>query len=122
MACHIVALDKRPGVRLLRIGETLLHAIAKLLMRSAGDQVKKVCGILQLCAGLEAGIEGDTHSMARRQHERHASYPGVGADEGSEGAEDENVVATVGMNRSGEAERVEVIREVPQPPGYRSTA
>ena len=58
MACRLVALDKRPGVRPVGIGETLHQVLAKLVMRAAGEQVKTVCGNLQLCAGLEAGIDG----------------------------------------------------------------
>ena len=60
MACRIVVLDKRPGVCPVGIGETLRRALAKLVMRAAGDQAKTACGNLQLCAGLEAGIEGAT--------------------------------------------------------------
>ena len=56
MACCIVVLDKRPGVRPVGIGETLRRAMAKLVMRAAGDQAKTACGNLRLCAGLEAGI------------------------------------------------------------------
>ena len=48
------------------IGETLCRALAKLVMRVAGDQAKAVCGNLQLCAGPEAGIEGATHAMGQR--------------------------------------------------------
>ena len=66
MACHLVALDKRPGVRPVGIGETLRRALAKLVMRTAGDQAKKACGNLQLCAGLKAGIEGATHAVGQR--------------------------------------------------------
>ena len=58
MACRLVALDKRPGVRPVSIGETLRRALAKLVMRAAGEQAKTACGNLQMCAGLEAGIEG----------------------------------------------------------------
>ena len=46
MACHLVALDKMPGVRPVGIGETILRALAKIVMRSAGDQEKKACGNL----------------------------------------------------------------------------
>ena len=52
------------------IGETLCRALAKLVMREAGDQAKMVCGNLHLCAGLEAGIEGATHTVGQRRLER----------------------------------------------------
>ena len=70
MACRLVALDKRPGVRPVGIGETLRRAVAKLVMRAAGDQAKIVCDNLQMCAGLEAGIEGSTHDVVQRRLER----------------------------------------------------
>ena len=56
MACHLVALDKRPGVRPVGIGEMLCRALAKIVMRAAGEQAKTACGNLQMCAGLKAGI------------------------------------------------------------------
>ena len=70
MACHLVALDKIPGVRPVGIGETLLRDLAKLIMRAAGDQAKSACGNLQLCTDLEAGIEGATHAVVQRILER----------------------------------------------------
>ena len=70
MACHIVALDKLPGVRPLGIGETLRRALAKLVMRAARDQAKTACVNLQLCAGLESGIEGATHDAGHCRMER----------------------------------------------------
>ena len=56
MACHLVALYKRPGVLPTEIRETLHQAPAKLVMRAAGDHSKTACGNLQLCSGLEASI------------------------------------------------------------------
>ena len=56
IACRLVALDKSTGVRPLSIGETLRRALAKLVMRAAGDQAKTACGNIQMCAGLKAGI------------------------------------------------------------------
>ena len=70
MACCLVALNKRPGVHHVGIGETIRRALAKIVMRAAGDQVKKACGNLQLCAGLKAGIEGATHAVGQRILER----------------------------------------------------
>ena len=52
------------------IGETLHPTLAKLVMRSAGGQAKTVCGNLKLCAGLEDGIEGDTHDVGQKRLER----------------------------------------------------
>ena len=63
MTCRLVGLDKRPGVRPVVIGETLRRALAKLVMRAAGDQSKTACGNLQLCAGIKAGIEGAIHAV-----------------------------------------------------------
>ena len=52
------------------IGETLRQALAKLFMRAAGYQAKTACVNLQLCAGLEASIEGATHAVGKRRLDR----------------------------------------------------
>ena len=70
MACRLVALDKRPGVRPVGIAETLRRSLAKLAMRAVGDQANTVCGNLQLYTGLETGVEGTTHAVGQRQLER----------------------------------------------------
>ena len=70
VACCLVALDKRPGVCPVGIGETLHRALAKLAMRAAGYQAKTACGNLQLCTVLKAGIEGATHDVVQRRLER----------------------------------------------------
>ena len=48
----------------------LCRALAKLVMRAAGYQAKTACGNLKLCAGLEDGIEGATHTVGKRRLER----------------------------------------------------
>ena len=65
-----MALDKRPRVRPIGIGETLRRALVKLIMRAAGDQAKRACGNLQIRAGIEAGIEGATHTVGQRRFAR----------------------------------------------------
>ena len=70
MACRLVALDKRPRVRPVGIGETLCRALAKLVMREARDHAKTACGNLQLCAGLEYEIEGATNAVGQRTLDR----------------------------------------------------
>ena len=67
MACFLFALDKRPGVCPVEIGETLCHVITKLIMRAVEDQTKTVCRSLQLCAVIEAGKEVVTHTMVQRR-------------------------------------------------------
>ena len=67
MACRLVALDKRPGVRPVGIGEMLLQVLVKLVIRSSVNQANTVCGNLQLCTGLDAGIEGETHAVGQRR-------------------------------------------------------
>ena len=52
------------------IEETFLRAVSKIVMRAAGEQEKTACGNLQLCAGLEAGIEGANHSIGQKIVER----------------------------------------------------
>ena len=55
---RLVALDKQPGIRPLGIGEVWMHAVSKLVLMQCGLDGKEACGNTQLCAGLEAGIEG----------------------------------------------------------------
>ena len=63
MSGRLCALDKCPGVRPVGVGETWRRATAKILLLVAGAEAKEACGIDQLCAGLEAGIEGGIHAM-----------------------------------------------------------
>ena len=70
MARRLLAPDKRPGVRPVGIGETFRWSPDKRVMRAAGDQAKTACGNLQLCAGIEASIEGATYAVGQRRLER----------------------------------------------------
>ena len=83
------------------IGETLLRALAKLIMKAAGEQGKTACGNLQLCAGLEAGIEGDTHAVGQRMVERVRSRRGEEegkAEEETEDPEEEGYEVVTGLD------------------------
>ena len=71
------------------IGETLRRALAKFVMRAAGDQAKTACGNLQLCAGLKAGIEGATHTVGQRRLERVRARRVETEDEAAAEAEEE---------------------------------
>ena len=63
MANRLMALDKCPGVRPVGIGEIWRRLFAKCVLKVAGTEAKEACGSAQLCAGLEAGIEGAVHAV-----------------------------------------------------------
>ena len=53
-------------------------------MRAAGDQAKTACRRLQLCAGIESGIEGAIHAVDQRRRERNVLELEGWADEALE--------------------------------------
>jgi len=63
MACQLIALDERPGVRPIGIGETVRHIIAKAVLSVISDDIQYAAGSLQLCAGQPSGGEAALHTM-----------------------------------------------------------
>ena len=53
-------LNKCPGIR---VGETLRRLISKAILRVTRDDILKVVGSLQLCAGQEAGCQAGIHAV-----------------------------------------------------------
>ena len=51
-------------------GETLHRALENLVMQAVGDQENFICGNLQICAGLEAAIEGDMNVVQKQWEDR----------------------------------------------------
>ena len=51
------------GVRPLCVGEICWRLFTKCLLLMAGSEAKEACGTDQLCAGLEAGVEGGIRAM-----------------------------------------------------------
>ena len=56
-------LDNQPGVRPIHVGEIYQRLWAKQNIASSGESAKVACGNVQLCAGLEAGVEGNLHAV-----------------------------------------------------------
>ena len=61
--CHLIALDKDPGVRPIGIDETSRRIIAKAVLRVAKQDIMDAAGCFQLCAGQRAGCEAAVHTM-----------------------------------------------------------
>ena len=79
-------------------------------MRAAEDQYKTACGKLQLCAGLKAGIEGETHALGQQRMEiSRARHREGEASTSLEEEESESVAAGIenlSIERSGTEEEV----------------
>ncbi|KAL3815266.1 hypothetical protein ACHAXA_001878 [Cyclostephanos tholiformis] len=58
-----VALDKCPGVRLLGVGEVLMHLWSDCSHMQTKSAATTACGNTQLCAGLRSGIEANLHAV-----------------------------------------------------------
>ncbi len=63
MTRQMVALDKEPGTRPVGFGCIWLRVLAKMLMEEMKGDAKEACGAKQLCAGLEAEIEGGLRAV-----------------------------------------------------------
>ena len=68
MACRLIALDKKPGVRHIGIGETVRRIIAKAILSVIGEDFQFAAGSLQLCAGQPSGGEAAVHAMRKAFH------------------------------------------------------
>ena len=61
VACHLIALDKDPGVRPVGIGETVHRIICKAIVKTIRDDIQSAAGPLQVCAGHISGCEAATY-------------------------------------------------------------
>ena len=63
VACRLIPLDKRPGVRPIGIGEVHRRIIAKAILVLLKQDILDVAGPLQVCAGQVSGCEAAIHAM-----------------------------------------------------------
>jgi len=61
VSCRLIALDKRPRVRPIGVGETVCHVIAKVVLSVLKEDIREAAGSLQLCAGQLSGCEAAVH-------------------------------------------------------------
>ena len=63
-ASHVLAVDKNPGVHPLAYDEIWMRLFGKYcLAAETNDPARDACEIVQLCTGLQAGIEGNLHTI-----------------------------------------------------------
>ena len=63
VACRLIPLDKRPGVRPIGIGDVPRRIVAKAILYVIGDDIALAAGPLQTCVGQSAGSEAAVHAM-----------------------------------------------------------
>ena len=61
--CHLIALDKCPGIRPIGVGETSRRIIGKAILSALMPDIQESTGSLQLCADQQAGCEAAVHAM-----------------------------------------------------------
>ena len=63
LACRLIPLDKRPGIRPIGVGEVLHRIIGKCVTLTLKIDIEESVGGLQMCGGQQAGVEAAIHAM-----------------------------------------------------------
>ena len=63
VACHLIPLNKNPGVRPMEVGETLRRIMGKTIGWTLKHDIQIAAGPLQVATGLESGAEAVIHAM-----------------------------------------------------------
>ena len=59
LACRLIPLDKNPGLRPIGIGELLRRITGKAITSVLKNEMMSAAGALQLCVGVESGVEAN---------------------------------------------------------------
>ena len=62
-SCHLVPLDKCPGVRPVEIGEVIRRIVGKAVMKVVKSDMQNAIGRTQLCTGQDAGCKAVIRDM-----------------------------------------------------------
>ena len=65
LSCHLIALNKLPGVRPIGVGETCRCIIGKAVLSVLGCNILEIVGTAQLCAGQKGECEAAVHALRR---------------------------------------------------------
>ena len=65
---RLVSLDKFPGVIPVGTREVCQCIITKLVIQDGRAQAKEACGRINLCSGIEAGIEGLINAVREQEY------------------------------------------------------
>ena len=71
---RLIALDKSPRVRPIRVGETLQCIIGKAVCLVSRSDAEEICAPKQLCAGLKYGVESAIHAVSDLYDSHDDSY------------------------------------------------
>ena len=63
VACCLIPLDKKPGVRPIGIVEVSRCIISKAVLHFVDMDIHEACSALQVCVGCEGGCEAAVHAM-----------------------------------------------------------
>ena len=63
VACRLIPLDKKPGVRPIGVGNVPRRIIAKAVLHVIRNDIQVSTGALQTCAGHDAGSETAIHAI-----------------------------------------------------------
>ena len=80
LACRLVPLNKRPGLRPIGVGEVLRRVCGQVVMLVLKKDVIDSCSKVQMCSGQKAGSEAAIHAM-RQTFERGEAEAVILADE-----------------------------------------
>ena len=63
VSCHLIVLDKCPGMRPIGVVETVRRIIAKAILSVLKEDIQEAAGSSQLCAGQLSGCKAAVHSV-----------------------------------------------------------
>ena len=72
IACHLIPLDKNPGLRPIGVGKVFRRIAGKVIVKHARNDILASVGSLQVGEGHEAGCEPLTHAIRRVYEEQSA--------------------------------------------------